>query len=564
MRTSLSFVFLILLSFTRSEIFVRKRRFLDSLWPSEVKNDVQTGLIYSQLPPEYLHLMSGINDHSIQRRDGASVLSTDQLPLTNPPVRFVHPTRMAQLKPFHQTVQRQTSTPPPVSPKGPKIVMKPNLSPSFTLKTKEQPLPDIHRSRFLIPKPTGPPSQHKSPFSTIQQLPIKKSYDNENHLSIKTAPIEKFYETREFQDLMNEFSLKLEIDKLPPIADVMNVLGTTTAEDTLDTIHDVMSSPEGLEMIRDFIDTNAEKNNGDDFYNYDEDVGVGEIKMTSPIRSFQPNIVPVHQYPIPVFRYRQPSVVTPSNVQPEEPRTWWKPSTWFNSAQKSDSEQSNIEVLNRIVPLSHQNLPENISYVRHFIAAPNQEIPIDPPFQTGARQILNRPITNYQNAAQLAGAKIMPTVQMSEDQFREMVDTLKLTPIRTPLGRVHQQVIPVIPTKVMTNPPTTSTTSTTTEIPTTISSTTPSTTTSTTTTTLAPVTIAAIKKKSFLPLPSFSNPIENRRSFSFIPAGPQRVSPYDFTAAGKFHKVNPEEMLKQEEMLISNISEMTADSFKSQ
>src|SRR5690349_21419812 len=74
-----------------NNVQVRKKRFFDSLWPSEVKTDVKNGLIYSYLPREYLHLLPGLNDHKmIQRRAD-----------TQPIARFVHPTRMAVLIP-HQ------------------------------------------------------------------------------------------------------------------------------------------------------------------------------------------------------------------------------------------------------------------------------------------------------------------------------------------------------------------------------------------------------------------------------------------------------------------------------
>lgn len=548
-------VLLVLLNFVRSDESIRSKRFLDSLWMSEVKEDVKNGLTYSQLPPEHLSLFSGINDHSIQRRDGQSVLTNHPLPNSNPPPRFIHPTRMAQMKPFHHNVAITTTTASTVQSKGPKIVMKPNLAPSFSLKTKDQPLPEIHKNnRFVMPKPASQLGQQKSPFATNQQLPIKKSYENERR-SIKNSPIEQFYETKEFHALLAEHKLKVDTKKLPPIADVMNVMGTTTAEDTLDTIRDVMGSPEGLQMIRDFIDTNEEETHGDKFYNYDEDNGVGEIKMP-PVRH-HPNLIPVYRQQLPVVQYRQPPTVIPSTSATEAPRSWWRPSTWFNSPPKNDQQETDAALLVKIVKIPQQNLPENISYVKNFIAPSNQEIIIDPPFKTGAEQVLSPSNPIYQNEGQLLGARIMPTVRMTEDQFRQMIKNLNLSPIQSPVQGFPRQVVPSIPVKL------------TTQGPTTVLATTQASTTSTTVTTEAITTtttesnkLPTKKKVSFLPLPSFASPIENRRTFDYMASsGPQRISPFDFTS-GRLHKASLEDILREEKKLISKISGLTEESLK--
>lgn len=169
---------------SRPAELVRRKRFFNTLWPSEeVKSDVQNGFIYAQLPPEYLHLLSGVNDHkAILRRAGIQP-PAQQLQ----PPRFIHPTRMAILSQPQYQQHQNPAQPSNIKAQpgniqlGPKIVMKPfapNLSPSIALKTREQLLPDIHKNqRFVLPKPMVQVNQKPQiqPFTTQQQLPIKKS-----------------------------------------------------------------------------------------------------------------------------------------------------------------------------------------------------------------------------------------------------------------------------------------------------------------------------------------------------------------------------------------------------
>lgn len=541
---------------------VRRKRFFNSLWPSDdVEKDVQTGLIYSQLPAEYLHLLPGVNDHLIQRRADSSAVQTS----ANNPSRFVHPTRMPQLvQPFyHQNIapvaprmpQTHSQTIQQQNTKSPKIVMRPNLAPTFTLKTREQALPEIHKShRFVMPKPIN---QLQTQKPNVQQVPLKKSYEtSRERKSIKSASIQEFYETREFHDLIDEFNLKVETNKLPPINDVMSALGTTNAEDTLDTIREVVNSKEGIEFIRSYMESDANFNANDEFYNYDDDVGAGEIKVNQQVP--QP-------FYLPPIVAEQDDIRTQAQI--EEPRTWWKPSTWFNTSPKHESLQKDADLLKKIVKLNQQTPQQNAVYIHNFVAPSNQAIPIHPPYNTGARAISQQPLMGYQNTAINAGAKFMPTVRMTEDQFKEMVEVLQLKPISSPINGEIKQQIPMMPTKSIqiTEPAAETTTKTTT------------TTSTTTTTTEKPIERHSEKftapiyaqmsenKVSILPLPTFVTPIENRRNF-VAESEPQRSSPYDFIASdsSSFFKANPEEVLREEEKLVSNISDLTQSSLKSE
>ena len=557
---------------------VRKKRFFSTLWPSEeIKSDVKNGFIYANLPPEYLPLLPGVNDHKIERRTGQH--ST----------RFVHPTRMMLLlSPQQQpkTAAAASKVPPQVSNKAsdvaqlnqeqvPRIVMKPiapnpKLSPSLTLKTKEQALPDIHKTyRFIPIRPLHNATQKPliQPFSTQQQLPIKKSLDTSApQLSIKTASIKEFYHTKEFQDLLDGYKIGVDISKLPPIEDVMAILGTENPEETMNAIRDVTKSAEGMELIKSYLDQN---NVDDEFYNYDEDNGAGEIKVGSSedVKFVQP---PQPSFES-TFQLSQAPAQTPIRASTTgtltgSGQTWWKPTTWFSSSPstKVDSLQKDIEIMKNVIP-KPTSAWDNLNYIGNFLAPTSSEsVPINPPLnvQSFPRRIFHQQPLKFSHQSVIEDIQTLPVVRMSEAQFQDMVKTLRLQEVNTQpinMPSVNTQSIQTIQS---TNSPKDQADKD-----------------MLVTTTLAPnakfqapIIVQSIStgiSQQSLPLPStytqFDEPQprepqtslelpneaanqENRRNF-VSPSEPQRSAPYDFIAAGKIHKANPEEVFKKSRSL---------------
>lgn len=599
-------VTLVLVCHSNCESLVRKKRFFNTLWPvEEVKSDVQNGLIYSNLPPEYLVLLPGVNDHKeVNRRNGEDV-----------PARFVHPTRMAILMQPHlqQSVNTQQKLPQigaikmqpvnvqPNQQLGPKIVMKPfvqttKLSPTITLKTKEQALPDIHKNQRFIPmKPlqniaTKPFSQT---FNTQQQLPIKKVFDESRSrpeqaplISIKSAPLEDFYYTKEFNDLLNKFNIKAELSKLPPISDVMAILGTENAEDTLSAIHEVTDSKEGIDLIRSYLDQSEDQKVGDEFYNYDEDVGAGEIQVDGsegvPHIQAYPNqqYVPPAVFPVSSGNIQQSQSSVAASTTGGE-KSWWKPTTWFSSGTSTriDSLKKDAEILKNVVP--NGSFMQNVNYVRKFITPlSNDKVPINPPFNVGRRRIfmqtpLNAPIGD--------DTQTLPTIQMTEAQFQDMVEKLRLTPVHVPSHRAQQhfQPQPLIASRAPVA--TTSTPESTTKSPQTTSTESsvenqktfespiivkPSSTGISRGSVPLPSTFPQFEEqhqesqvpKSYQELPLSNSPQDNRRNF--VPASaPERVSPYDFTATGRIHQAHPDEVNKRSRSLAQAFEGKSSDMF---
>lgn len=577
------FCVLVILHISSAADLVRRKRFFNTLWPSEeVKSDVQNGITYSQLPAQYVYLLPGVNDHkTVQRRAGVQPPQQQQ-----PPVRFVHPTRMAIL--MQRQYQQQPSNPAqasnfktqaanvqPQQQQGPKIVMKPfapNLTPSIVLKSREQPLPDIHKNhRFVTPKPSVRMVQKPQiqPFNPQQQLPIKKAFDvspavisSAPLLTIKSAQIADFYYTKEFQDLLKEFNIKVEINKLPAITDVMSILGTENAEETLAGIRDVAKSKEGMELIKSYLDQNTDRVEDDEFYNYDEDVGAGEIQVdgSEDIQSYQApqqsygapqqqNEIPSDNRPPLVFPFENSlPILFPQTpyVVPSRPsttgtltgtgssgRSWWKPNTWFSSTPSTriESLQKDASILKNVVPLG--GVQENFQYIRNFLTPTSSEtVPVEFPRRT----IVQQPLRFQHSSVIEPDTPVMPTVQMSEAQFQDMIKTLKLTPMnRQQVQKPVNQPI-LVPQKVEE------------------------------TKFQSPINVQPYKTG--IPLPSTfeqqpkqpqpslelpeASKVENRRNFISI-SEPQRAAPYDFIATGRIHQANPDEVSKRSRSLAQAI-----------
>lgn len=599
----LLFIFVVL-HYSNGDSIVRRKRFFNNLWPSEIKSDVQDGLIYSQLPPQYLHLLPGVNDH-LQRRAGV------QQPASGlQPPRFVHPTRMAASIPRPQQQQQQqrntqqqatilkqiptnTQAPQPVQ-NGPKIVMKPvgqtsKQSPSITLKTKEQPLPDIHKTQRFItqrPLPTAPQRQQNQPFNTYQQLPIKKVFEALPQLSVKTSPINEFYSTREFHDLLKRFNLNVDITKLPPISDVMGLLNTKNGEETIEAIQNIIESEEGKSLIQSFLDQNADPDQNDaDLYNYDEDVGAGEIQVGGSEGSqgfiHKPNIqyaVPQSHFLIPPQVMNVPtSMIDPRVVAPvratttgtltgENKVSWWRPTTWFSSAQSTNVEslQKDAEILKRVVP-HPGSVGQNFNYISNFLTPVSRGgVAINPSPDTQQlqrRTFFAQPSVPLQftHSSVIDNTRYLHPVRMTEEQYQEVMRRMNQhQPVAKNLNTrrvvVSTQVPPVFPSQAPQVLPTQATTQ--------LASVGPS-------KFAAPINVQSINTgltQQSVPLPStytqFDNqqpeprapqsnlelPRDNRRNFVSA-TDPQRSAPYDFVATGRVHKADPEEVLKKSRSL---------------
>jgi hypothetical protein len=575
---------LIVLHDSSAADLVRRKRFFNTLWLSEeVKSDVQNGMTYSNLPAEYLYLLPGVNDHKLVQRRAGVQPPPPQLQQPQA-VRFVHPTRMAILAQpqYHSNIVQSSNLKAPVANVqqqqllGPKIIMKPftpNLNPSITLKTREQPLPDIHKTqRFVAPKSAIRVNQ---PFNHQLQLPIKKVFDvapavisSSPLLTIKTAPITDFYYTKEFQELLKEFNIKVEIKKLPEIGDVMSILGTENAEETLAGIRDVAKSKEGMELIKSYLDQNTDRVEDDEFYNYDSDVGTGEIQVggSEGVQSYQ---APQQTYGVPQQQvYGVPSNSLPStNYSPPinfpttqnypQPTTtgtltgtgksWWKPLSWFNSSPstKVDSLQKDAAILKNVVPVG--GVQENLEYIRNFLTPASRDtVPVTFP----RRVFLQQPLKFQHSSVIESDTQFMPTVQMSEAQFQDMIKTLKLTPINN--QRIQKSPLtisqPLFPPQVKQSETTQGTKFD------------------------SPINVVQ-NSRTAIPLPSTFEPQttlelpkteasrpDNRRNFISI-SEPQRASPYDFIATGRIHQANPDEVLKRSRSLAQAIEGKIETSF---
>lgn len=494
----------------------RNKRFLSALWPSSPQsaNKQENEVVYLHLSPEYVEMMH----QELQAR-------ADQLPPSNPPVRFVKPTKMMSLAPTKTSIQS-----PPVS-HLPKIIMRPLAKPEPGLKlSHEQALPDLHKThRFVTPTPfpkASTPKPQTSVYSHQQALPIKRISDTNiisaPILTIKTADISEFYYTKEFNDLLTEFKLKVDRNKLPDIKDVMTILGTEDAKETLEAIREVANTDEGMELITSYLE-GSDRVEDDEFYRFDEDVGAGEIHVSG--NDYQQNYIQPFENGIlqsdDASQYNFSPIEEPVTTAPE---SWWRRPFSFSwlgfgsSAQstKVDSIKKDVEILAKVVK-QPEGFGAGMNYARNFLTPANREtVKIDPPMRV-ASEILTEAIEQ---------PSTMPTVQMSEEQFEKMVKELHLTPIypRT----------------------TTPATLTTTENSFSVFA--------------NPIVIAEeqeiqipdpqIPQKVNNPVPPQLSEYENRRNFESI-SEPMRISPIE-SRTGKVFKVHPDEVHRETETLLKS------------
>lgn len=402
----LNIILVFLVTFSNCESLIRRKRFLSSLWPSAKPKSVNNEVVYLHLPPEYIEAMH----NELQSRSDASQKEAMDVKI------------MEILKPDGQS-------------QNPKIIMK-SILPRPDVKIHELPLPEIHTThKFVTPTPFPKTVTEKSEvpiYSEHQSLPIKRVYDNSvvSLPSIKNSDISEFYHTQEFNDLLKEFKLKVDIKSLPEIQDVLTILGTDDAEETLRAIREVAETPEGLELITSYLKGN-DRTEEDEFYNIYEDVGAGEIRVSDD--DFSKNYIQPYTNEIlqsdDASQYNYSPVENPINATPETLSWWQKPLSWFGfyndvKTVKTEKIKSDAEIIAKVV---HD--PDGLgglSYTTKFLnpMGHRKEHEIDPPFKISGneegRLISSEPFES---------PSTLPTIQMSEEDFERMIKELRLSPI---------------------------------------------------------------------------------------------------------------------------------------
>ena len=339
----------------------------------------------------------------------------------------------------------------------------------------------------------------------------------------------------------------------------MSILGTENADETISGIRNVVTSKEGMELITSYLDQNPDRVEDDEFYNYDEDVGAGEIQVggSEGVQSFQ---LPQQSYGIPQKEYGVPNqeygipqyvvpqaptdVITPSKVTTtgtltgtgNSGKAWWKPTTWFSSgpSTKVEALHKDSEILRNVVPIG--GVRDNLLYVRKFLTPTSRDnIPLGEPRRVSMQQPLR-----FEHSSIIASdAKFMPTVQMTEAQFQDMIKTLKLTPMNS--QHLNKNLQQTVVAKNLNEGKEVKFAS--------------------------PINVPALnyetplrptlenkpeEPKTDLVLPEEYPRKENRRnSVSF--SEPQRATPFDFIATGRVHQANPDEVLKRSRSLAQAI-----------
>lgn len=539
----------------------RNKRFMSKFWTdenpiSEAKKDFQTGITYSQLPPQYVSMLPGVNQHLIQNRIALQqpirYVQPQNRPIAPLPLQKQPMQTIAQQKPTQKIVMNQPIRMPPVA------AIHQTSAPQFQ-RGRDPQLPDIHKhNRFVQQKPIQQRPVQIQPFSPRQQLPIqKKIFETApgSVISIKNTEITNFYSTKEFQDLMKEFNIKADVNKLPDIKDVMGILGTSNAEDTLKTIREVANTKDGMELIKSFLEYNNDRIEVDefDFYEYEDDNRAGEIIVSDKVESFKipENIQQVKNLPVQGQQQAVRYNYIPASALVDERRalasttgeatgseaSWWKPYTWFNSgiSTKFDILQKDAEILKNVLPQS-ESVWDRFNYVSHFFSpTPSRNsIPISPPFQVLAPGQGQPP--QAVRLYSIQAPQTLPTLKMTEAEFAQFMGNLqnKLKPLPAPIGNpaiapaqnFAQQQYQFKDSIMVPNNPSIKVTQSLPKIP--------------------------QQKQSFeeskddirlpqkyLEVPRESREPEIKRNF-ISSSEPQRATPYDFTATGRLGRANPD------------------------
>lgn len=166
------------------------------------------------------------------------------------------------------------------------------------------------RQQFQQFQPNQGQAQHFQP-GTVQQN--GQQFANSNcKAKAASAPIPP-----ELQELADQFGIK-DVSKLPSLEDAMGLLGTTTRAETIQTIKELAATPDGMNLIRQFLasDEGAAAGEDPDAINQCHDAAstphfisqhannanVPHQQMSFPNANFQhgsPNPFPHQQYAVP-------------------------------------------------------------------------------------------------------------------------------------------------------------------------------------------------------------------------------------------------------------------------
>lgn len=338
-----------------------------------LKSSYQFRPVVSKLSPEII-----AKKEIIQNKDGSISHG-----------RFVHPTRMPIM---------MMNKPVPVA------------IPIYQI----QNVPDAHKNqRFIMPTAMFKKSISNQQFNTNKMVPIKRASEEPKiifsspTLSIKTADISDFYRTKEFENLLKDYKFKVDIHKLPNIKQVMSILGTTDAENTISTIREILDTEEGMDLISGYLENNTDRIEDGEFYNIDEDKAIGEV-FVSGASEIDSNHAQYQQYSLNTEKYSE---------------SWWeKLKSWFglNQSTKIDSWNKDADILQKVVPVS--NFAQGQRYIGKFLSpTANRNQEIYPPFK-----IFNSSNIKLLETKPIEDIPTLPTIQVSEKQFSEIIEALNL------------------------------------------------------------------------------------------------------------------------------------------
>nr|XP_029729042.1 uncharacterized protein LOC115266653 [Aedes albopictus] len=140
-------------------------------------------------------------------------------------------------------------------------------------------------------------------------------------------------EIRELSSLAKKIGVR-NLDDLPPLEEVMSLLGTTTKHETIEAIRDYASTPTGLDLIKDYILSYQPVKRmdiiGSDGNAEDEKI---PIEMLDAYAA-RGEVMYVN-HPVPIVGYTVPNALNPNQLQEPNPTTEETPSPGFFSRIRS-------------------------------------------------------------------------------------------------------------------------------------------------------------------------------------------------------------------------------------
>lgn len=208
--------------------------------------------------------------------------------------------------------------------------------------------------------------------------------------SVKTSGLDELYNTKEFNELLNEYKLKIDKSKLPNVREIASLLGTHDAQETLEAIKDFASTSDGLDLIKSYLDYNVANDKID-------------VKTEPTASKFQGEYV--------------------TNAEEKDEGSWWHKfiPKWFSQSTKVESAKKDLDILSTVIPLTN-SFENNARYVGNFLKPPSQmKIPINPPFK-----VFNSQSINLSNQPYTIDVKTLPTMRLTEHQYNELMKSVNL------------------------------------------------------------------------------------------------------------------------------------------